>query len=116
MAKPKTSPKVIARRKLVRRGKKTLIWLGVLAVVGGIGYMLATSSNVRFDEHDIAVVDFTVLDAAQKKTALQNANAAQCTCGCSLRLAECVATDATCPIRTTNIDRIRAIVDQAKGL
>ena len=115
MAKPKTSPKVVAKRKLVRRARKALIWVVVLAAVGAIGYLFTTSSGVRFDEDDIAVVDFTVLDAAQKRTALRAANAARCTCGCGLTLAQCVATDSTCPIRTTNIDRIKAMVEQAKG-
>ena len=115
MAKPKTSPKVVARRKLARRAKKALIWLGVLSVAGALVYAIATSSAVRYDEDDIAVVNFSALTQAQKTTALRAANAAQCTCGCGLTLAECVATDSTCPIRSSNIERIRAMVEQAKG-
>lgn len=115
MAKLKTSPQVVARRKLIRRAKKTLVWLAGLSAVGAMGYLFTTSSGVRYDEDDIAVVDFTDLDQAQKRTALRAANAAQCTCGCGLTLAQCVATDSTCPIRTTNIDRIKAMVVQAKG-
>ena len=115
MTKPKTSPKVVARRKLERRAKKALIWLGALSVVGAIVYGIATSSAVRYDEDDIAVVNFSSLTSAQKTTALRAANAAACTCGCGLTLAQCVATDSTCPVRSDNIERIRTMVEQAKG-
>lgn len=115
MAKPKISPKVVARRKLARKAKKALIWLGVLSIVGALVYAIGTSSAVPYDEDDIAVVDFSTLTAAQKTSALRAANAAPCTCGCGLKLAQCVATDSTCPVRSSNIERIRTMVEQAKG-
>jgi hypothetical protein len=103
-----------ARRRLVRRVKKAAIWVAIIAAVGGLVYGLSMSSGVRFGESDLAVIDFSTLDSSQKKTALEAANAARCTCGCGMDIAQCVATDSTCPVRSTNIDAIRKIVEQAK--
>ncbi len=47
-----------------------------------------------------AQIDFSGLDAKQKRGALEAANAARCNCGCGMTLAQCVATDSTCPIRS----------------
>ena len=104
----------VARRRLVRRVKKAAIWVAVVAAVGGILYGLSMSSGVRFGENDLAVIDFSALDSGQKKTALETANAARCTCGCGMDIAQCVATDSTCPVRSTNIDKIRKMVEQAR--
>ena len=116
MAKPDKQAKQAeaARRQLVRRVKKTAIWIGMMAVAGGLIYLLATSSGVRFDEDDLAIVDFSGLNRAQVKTALEAANAARCTCGCGMDVAQCVATDSTCPLRTGNISRIQKMVEDAK--
>ncbi len=103
-----------ARRRLVRRVKKTAIWVVVIAAVGGLFYGLSMTSGVRFGESDLAVIDFTGLNSGQKKTALEAANAERCTCGCGMDLAQCVATDSTCPVRSTNIDKIRKMVEHAK--
>jgi hypothetical protein len=103
-----------ARRRMVGRARKTVIWVMVLAGVGALLYVLATTSGVRFDENDLAVVDFSGLTASQKRTALQAANAARCTCGCGMDVAQCVATDSSCPVRTTNIDKIRKMVEDAR--
>jgi len=103
-----------AKRRMVSRIKKTAIWIAVLAGMGGLFYGLATTSGVRFDENDLAIVDFGGLNPSQKRTALQAANAARCTCGCGLGLAECVATDSSCPIRTGNIDKIKKMVEDAR--
>ena len=59
------------------------------------------------------MIDFSGLDANQKRGALEAANAARCTCGCGMTLAQCVATDSTCPVREDNLARIRRLVDQA---
>jgi hypothetical protein len=72
-------------------------------------------SGTVFRETDIKVVDFSDLDAGGRKQALQAANRARCTCGCGMSLAQCVATDSTCPIREGNIDKIRAMVREAKA-
>ena len=74
---------------------------------------LSQMSNVAYDEDDIGVVSFADLSSGQKRTALEAANAARCPCGCGMTLAQCVSTDSTCPLRQTNIDRIRGMVTQA---
>ena len=81
-------------------------------LVGLAGYGLSQMSNIAYGEAEIKVVDFSGLDATQKRGALEAANAARCTCGCGMTLAQCVATDSTCPVREDNIGRIRRIVDQ----
>ena len=88
-------------------------WLVIAVVVGGIGYGISQMSTIAYGEAEIKVVDFSGLDAAQKRSALEAANAARCTCGCGMTLAQCVATDSTCPVREDNIAQIRKIVDQA---
>jgi hypothetical protein len=70
-------------------------------------------STVAFDESDIVVVDFSSLTSREKRTALEAANQARCTCGCGMNLAQCVATDMTCPLRDTNISSIRTMVRDA---
>jgi len=96
----------------VRIGK----WAIGLALVAGIGYFLSQSAGVAFDEKAIGVVNFDDLAPAKKKAALREANAARCTCGCGLGLAECVSTDKTCPIRDKNIERIKTMVREASSL
>jgi hypothetical protein len=98
--------KAAGRSKLVK-------WLAIAAVVGGIGYGITQMSTIAYGDAEIKVVDFSGLDAAQKRSALEAANAARCTCGCGMTLAQCVATDSTCPVREDNIAQIRKIVDQA---
>ena len=71
------------------------------------------SSGVPYDEQKIAAVSFSGLNASQKQSALRAANAARCNCGCGMTLAQCVATDSTCPIRTDNIARIKGMVADA---
>ena len=112
MVKPKTRPKHGARNRLLRRLKTFGITLGVLAVIGGIIYALAGSS-IAYNERDLPDVDFTSLNAEQKRAALVEANAGRCTCGCGMALAQCVATDMTCPVRSDNITKIRGMVQKA---
>lgn len=101
------------RAGLVRTAKNTAAWAVVAAVVGLGGYAISQRSGVAYDEHAIGVVNFSVLNEDQKLVALRNANAARCVCGCGLGLAQCVATDSTCPIRETNINRIKDMVQAA---
>jgi len=82
-------------------------------VLGAVGYGVSQMSNIAYGEAQIAVVDFSGLNAKQKRIALETANTARCTCGCGMTLAQCVATDSTCPIRDGNVDKIRGMVDQA---
>lgn len=95
---------------------KAIKWIAGAALVGGVGYFVSQAAGVPFDERAIAVVNFSDLSAAGKKTALRAANAARCSCGCGLGLAECVSTDKTCPIREGNIERIRQMVRDASNL
>jgi hypothetical protein len=96
-----------------RQLKKVVIWAAVLSVAAAFIYVLSENAGVPYDERAIAVVDFSSLDSTAKKTALQAANRARCTCTCGMQLAQCVATDSTCPVRTENIEKIKTIVRQA---
>jgi hypothetical protein len=95
-----------------RKVKKFAIWAAVIAVGAALVYVLSQGAGVPYDENDIVVVDFSSLTSSAKKTALQAANRARCPCTCRMTLAQCVATDSTCPVRTENIDKIKAIVAQ----
>ena len=112
MAKTKAKSKHGARQRLIRRAKSIAITLGVLAAVGGLIYGLARPS-IAYNERDLTDIDFTSLNAEQKRAALIEANADRCTCGCGMQLAQCVATDMTCPVRTSNITKIRGMVQKA---
>jgi hypothetical protein len=103
----KRAPKKAARR------SRVITWMTIAAVVGLLGYGLSQLSNVAYSDQDIGVVDFSSLDAKQKRSALEAANQARCNCGCGMTLAQCVATDSTCPVRDGNIDRIKVMVRQA---
>ena len=113
MVKSKVKPRHGARNRLIRRVKSLAITLGVLAAIGGIIYGLARSASIAYNERDLTAIDFTSLNAEQKRAALVEANADRCTCGCGMTLAQCVATDMTCPVRSDNITRIRGMVQKA---
>jgi hypothetical protein len=100
-------------RKPAARRPRWLKWIIVSAAVGVVGYGLSQVSGVAYNEAAIRVVDFSSLTASQKRSALEEANNARCTCGCGMGLAQCVATDSTCPIRESNIDRIKSMVQRA---
>jgi hypothetical protein len=93
--------------------ERGLKWTLAIAIVAGLFYGLSQFSGVPWDEDDIRVVDFSSLTPAAKRTALRRANSARCTCGCGMNMAQCVATDSTCPIRDKNIDAIRSMVREA---
>jgi hypothetical protein len=95
------------------RPAKLLKWVVVAAIVGAAGYGLSQMSNIAYGDAEIKVIDFSGLDATQKRGALEAANAARCNCGCGMTLAQCVATDSTCPIRQDNIDKIKKMVNDA---
>ena len=81
----------------------------IVALVYGFSQL----SGVSYDERALSVIDFSSLTPSQKRTALVAANGARCGCGCGLGLAQCVATDSTCPIRDNNVDRIKGMVRDA---
>jgi hypothetical protein len=109
-----------ASRKRDRR-KKTpgyvtaLKWAAGLSVVALMIYAAWDRAGVVYDADDIAVVDFSDLPSSSRRSALQAANRARCNCGCGMTLAQCVATDSTCPVRETNIERIRTLVREARN-
>ena len=107
--RPKPQPRSRAARQL----RKIAIWVGALSLTASFIYIVSENSGVPYDDRAIAVVDFSSLDSKAKKAALQAANRARCACTCGLQLAQCVATDSTCPIRNENIERIKTIVRQA---
>ena len=113
MVKPKVKAKHGARNRLIRRVKSIAITVGVLAALGGIIYGLSTSASIAYNERDLTDIDFTSLTSQQKRAALVEANADRCTCGCGMALAQCVATDMTCPVRSGNITKIRGMVQKA---
>lgn len=113
MVKPKGRRGHGARQRMIRRIKSTAITLAVIAAVGGLIYGLARSASIAYNERDLPDIDFSSLNADQKRAALVEANADRCTCGCGMALAQCVATDMTCPIRTGNITKIRGMVQKA---
>ena len=82
----------------------------VALVVYGVSQM----SSIAYSDQDILVVNFSDLSSKEKRTALEAANTARCTCGCGMTLAQCVSTDSTCPMRDGNIDRIKGMVAQAR--
>src|SRR3954451_16734448 len=88
-------------------------WIVVAAVLGLAGYGISQMSNIAYGDNDIKVVDFSPLDASQKRQALEAANRARCSCGCGMTLSQCVATDSTCPIRESNVERIKTMVNDA---
>ncbi len=110
---------------------KILIWIAGVALAVLLGYAvthmgpgsgsgpsLGTGGMLRtgyYTDRDLREVDFSALTGEQKQEVLDQANEARCTCGCSLGLAQCVATDSTCPLRNSNIERIRSLVQQESG-
>ena len=101
------------RRKGAPLYLKLIKWTVALALVAGVVYVVSESAGVPYDDKAIAVVNFSDLSKAGRKSALRAANSARCSCGCGLGLAECVSTDKTCPIREGNIERIRTMVRDA---
>jgi hypothetical protein len=111
----KTSRKQVKPRKATRTARKLTKWAVGLAVFALIGYGILQMSGFPFGVDDLAIVDFTVLNASEQRTALRAANGARCSCGCAMTLAQCVATDMSCPVRDRNIDRLKTIVQEARA-
>jgi len=103
-----------AKRKAARRSSSMLTWIVTAVVAAVVVYGVSQMSSIAYGEKDLTVVDFSDLGSKQKRTALEAANTAHCTCGCGMTLAQCVATDSTCPLRDGNINRIKGMVVQAR--
>jgi hypothetical protein len=109
---PRTGDRRPRRPSAARRALK---WTAAAAVVGLIGFgATQLSSGVAYDETRIRVVDFSSLTPAQKLSALQTANRSRCPCGCGMNVAQCLATDSTCPLRDENIQKVRTMVRDAR--
>ena len=111
-ASKKKPPKTARKKKLKVPG-----FLKAAIVVGGLGllgYWYAQTAGVAYGEKELGMIDFSSLTEPQKLTALREANGIRCSCGCGLTLAECIATDSTCPIREPNIQTVKGMVEKAK--
>ena len=96
-------------------GRRVMKWTAIAAVLGLLGFGVSQlSSGVPYDETSIGVVDFSSLTPAQKLSALKVANRARCPCGCGMNVAQCLATDSTCPLREENIQKVRTMVREAR--
>ena len=87
-----------------------ITWGAVAAVVALVVYGVSRMDGIAYGERELSVVNFSDLTADGKRAALKEANAARCTCGCGMTLAQCVSTDMSCPLREGNVDRIRTMV------
>ncbi len=103
-----------SRSRKSRRTASRLTWILLIAVVAGVFYLVSQSAGVAYTDRQLTPVNFSALNPDQKHSALVAANRASCTCGCGMTLAQCVATDSTCPIREDNIKRIQTIVRDAE--
>jgi hypothetical protein len=103
-----------AARKKAERRSRIILWLAGGAALALVIYAAAQMSGVAYDENDLPGINFAVLNDEQRQSALEEANRARCTCGCGMNLAQCVATDMTCPIREDNLTRIRVIVEKSR--
>jgi hypothetical protein len=111
----KTPRKGDRRRRRPSAGMRALKWALTAVVVGLLGFgVTRLSSGVPYDETSIRVVDFSSLTSAQKLSALQAANRSRCPCGCGMNVAQCLATDSTCPLREENIQKVRTMVRDAR--
>jgi hypothetical protein len=102
-----------AKRRAARRSSRLLTWIVAAGVVALMVYGVSQMSSIAYNDNDLGVVDFSDLNSKEKRTALEAANSARCTCGCGMTLAQCVATDSTCPLRDGNINRIKGMIAQA---
>lgn len=103
-----------AKRRATRRSSRLVTWIAGLGAVALVVYGVSQMSSIAYSDKDLVVIDFSNLGAKQKRTALEAANSAHCTCSCGMTLAQCVATDSTCPLREGNISRIKGMVAQAQ--
>ena len=112
----KSAKKAERRRRAGSVQVRALKWGALIAVVALLVYAVPQMDGIADGERELGVVNFSDLTPAGKHTALKAANDARCTCGCGMTLAQCVATDSTCPVREGNIDRIRTMVRDAASL
>ena len=110
----KKTPRTKQARRKAARLPRPVKWIVTAGVVALVVYGVSQMSSIAYTDRDIAVVDFSMLSAKEKNNALEAANRSRCTCSCGMTLAQCVATDSTCPVRTDNIDKIKRLVEDAR--
>jgi hypothetical protein len=104
-----------AQRRAARKRSKAVRWAVALATMGLIGYGISQMSHIAYGERQLSMINFSDLTAEQKRAALEEANEARCPCGCGMTLAQCLATDPTCPMRTDHIALVRDMVARARA-
>ena len=109
----KSSGKHVRRKRASGPVVRLVKWAGAIAGVALVVYAVSQTAGVAYGEKDIGVVNFSELTPTEKRTALEAANSARCTCGCGMTLAQCVSTDMACPVREDNIQSIRTMVRDA---
>ena len=103
------------RARLVKQSKRLIRWIAVVGVLVLLVYGISQMGpSIAFTDRDLGMINFSGLNTDKKEEVLVAANRAACTCGCGMKLAQCVATDSTCPIRSSNIQQIANMVEDAK--
>ena len=110
----KRAPRNKQDRRRTSRLPRPVKWIVTAGAVALVVYGVSQMSGIAYTDRDIVVVDFSMLSPKEKSNALDAANRARCTCTCGMTLAQCVATDSTCPVRHDNIDKIKRMVEEAK--
>ena len=111
--------RVAKTSKRIRRRKsaslKAIKWAIVVGLIALVAYVATEFGGIAYGEDALGAVNFSELTGSNKRRVLRDANQARCNCGCGMTLAQCVATDSTCPVRNTNVDRIKTMVREASS-
>ena len=103
------------RARLVKKARRLIPRIAVVGVLVLLVYGISQiGPSLAFTDRDLNMINFSGLNPDKKEEVLVAANRAACTCGCGMKLAQCVATDSTCPIRSSNIQQIANMVEDAK--
>ncbi|MCI0412298.1 SEC-C domain-containing protein [bacterium] len=96
--------------------KWSIVVVGSLLILYGMYHIPAGGCRNRnapyYTAANLEEIDFSKLSDEKREKIIDEINSDYCTCGCRLTLAQCVATDKTCPIRSGNITLIRNLVSR----